>query len=44
MALEIKWTKQADKGLSGVIEYLEVYWTIKEILNLKQILNKSPIK
>lgn len=47
MALEIKWTKQADKGLSGVIEYLEEYWTINEILNLeaniKQVANQITI-
>ena len=44
MALEIKWTKQANKGLDIVLEYLEEEWTSKEILQLeykiKSVLNK----
>ncbi len=32
MALEIKWTPQADKGLERVIQYLEAEWTVREIL------------
>lgn len=44
MALIIKWTLQAVKGLDGVIEYLEREWTIKEILQLerkiKQVTNQ----
>ncbi len=40
MALEIKWTHQANKGLDNVLEYLELNWTNKEILNLEQKLNQ----
>lgn len=29
MALEIKWTPQADNGLAIVIEYLEAEWTFR---------------
>ncbi len=36
MALEIKWTPQADKGLEKVIQYLEAEWTLKEILKLEK--------
>lgn len=36
MALEIKWTPQADKGLAIVIEYLEAKWTFREILQLEE--------
>lgn len=36
MALAIKWTPQAEKGLEKVIDYLEKNWTIKEILNLEE--------
>ena len=36
MALEIKWTSQADKGLAVVIDYLEAEWTFKEILQLEE--------
>ncbi|WP_291097962.1 MULTISPECIES: type II toxin-antitoxin system RelE/ParE family toxin [unclassified Flavobacterium] len=36
MALEIKWTLQADKGLAFVIEYLEAEWTFREILQLEE--------
>jgi plasmid stabilization system protein ParE len=36
MALEIKWTPQADKGLGVVIEYLEAKWTFREILQLEE--------
>ena len=35
MALEIKWTPQATNGLENVIEYLEMHWTAKEIINLE---------
>ncbi len=35
MAFLIKWTKQANKGLDTVVEYLEFAWTVKEILNLE---------
>ncbi len=35
MALEIKWTKQAEKGLDNVLKYLEDEWIIKEILRLE---------
>jgi len=36
MALIIKWTPQANRGLDKVIEYLEEEWTANEILNLEQ--------
>lgn len=36
MALEIKWTPQADKGLAIVIEYLEAEWTFREVLQLEE--------
>ena len=36
MALEIKWTLQADKGLERVIKYLEAEWTVREILQLEK--------
>ena len=36
MALKIKWTPQAAKGLAIVIEYLEVEWTFREILQLEE--------
>ena len=35
MALTIKWTLQAEKGLEKVLNYLEECWTIKEIHNLE---------
>lgn len=35
MALEVKWTIQADKGLAIVIAYLEAEWTFREILQLE---------
>lgn len=35
MALKFKWTPQAVKGLSSVINYLEKEWTKKEILQLE---------
>jgi plasmid stabilization system protein ParE len=40
MAFIIKWTKQANIGLESVINYLEEYWTVKEILNLEVNINK----
>jgi plasmid stabilization system protein ParE len=36
MALAIKWTPQAEKGLDGVLLYLEKFWSIKEILQLEE--------
>jgi plasmid stabilization system protein ParE len=36
MALKIKWTPQAEKGLDSVILYLEQFWSIKEILKLEE--------
>ena len=36
MALRIKWTPQAEKGLDSVLLYLEEFWTIKEILQLEK--------
>jgi hypothetical protein len=35
MALAIKWTPQAEKGLDSVLLYLEKFWSIKEILQLE---------
>jgi plasmid stabilization system protein ParE len=47
MALNIKWTKQANMGLNKVIEYLEQEWTFREILNLeeniKQVTNQISV-
>ena len=40
MALKIKWTPQADKGLAIVIEYLEAEWTFREILQLEENINQ----
>lgn len=40
MALEIKWTLQADKGLEKVIQYLEAEWTVREILQLENKINQ----
>jgi len=40
MALKIVWTPQAEKGLDAVIDYLEKEWTVKEILQLKQVLQE----
>jgi plasmid stabilization system protein ParE len=40
MALEIKWTPQADKGLDRVIKYLEAEWTEREILQLEKKINQ----
>jgi plasmid stabilization system protein ParE len=40
MALEIKWTPQADKGLERVIKYLEKEWTFREILRLESKINQ----
>lgn len=36
MALRIKWTPQAEKGLESVLVYLEKFWSIKEILQLEE--------
>lgn len=47
MALKIKWTSQADKGLAIVLEYLEVEWTFREILqleeNITQVINQISV-
>ncbi|MFY7741810.1 MAG: type II toxin-antitoxin system RelE/ParE family toxin [Flavobacterium sp.] len=40
MALTVKWTLQAEKGLEKVIEYLEKEWTVNEILQLEKNLNQ----
>ena len=40
MALDIKWTPKADKGLAIVIEYLEAEWTFREILQLEKNINQ----
>ena len=39
MALRIIWTSQAKLGLDRVIDYLEEYWTAKEILRFEDNLN-----
>lgn len=44
MALIIKWTPQAYRGLDKVIEYLEEEWTTIEILNLEQNLQDLLIR
>ncbi|WP_281238736.1 type II toxin-antitoxin system RelE/ParE family toxin [Flavobacterium praedii] len=36
MALSIRWTPQAEKGLDSVLLYLEEFWSIKEILQLEE--------
>jgi plasmid stabilization system protein ParE len=36
MALIVKWTLQAERGLDKVIKYLEKEWTVKEILQLEK--------
>lgn len=36
MALKIVWTSKAEAGLEKVIEYLDVNWTVTEILNLEK--------
>ncbi len=44
MALKFIWTAQAVKGFDKVVDYLEVKWTKKEILNLEnkiqQVINQ----
>ena len=40
MALKIKWTPQADKGLVIVIKYLAAQWTFREILQLEENINQ----
>lgn len=40
MALAIRWTPQADKGLERVIKYLEAEWTVREILHLEKKLKQ----
>lgn len=37
MALEVKWTLQAHKGLAKVISYLKAEWTFREILQLEKL-------
>ncbi len=44
MALNIKWTPQAGRGLNKVIDYLEEEWTANEILNLEQNLQDLLIR
>ena len=44
MALTIKWTLQAEKGLDKVLNYLEEYWTIKEIHNLEAAVKRLLIQ
>ncbi len=44
MALTIKWTLQAEKGLDKVFNYLEEYWTIKEIHNLEAAIKRVLIQ
>lgn len=44
MALKIKWTPQADKGLAVVIEYLEAEWTFREILQLEENITQVTIR
>ena len=41
MALEIVWSKEAEKQLDDVIEYLESNWTDKEISNFFQKLESA---
>ena len=41
MALEIKWTPQADKGLEKVIHYLVAEWTVWEILQLEKKIKQT---
>jgi plasmid stabilization system protein ParE len=36
MALEIIWTKEADKGFESIIEYISIHFTAKEISNFVQ--------
>jgi plasmid stabilization system protein ParE len=36
MALVVKWTLQANKGLAKVIAYLEAEWTFREIIQLEK--------
>ena len=47
MALEIFWTQRAKEGLQDVVDYLDEYWTEKEILNLenniKNLLDKGKL-
>lgn len=35
MALTIEWSSEANLGLEHVLDYLEIKWTILEILNLE---------
>jgi len=36
MALTVKWTKEAEKTYDAIIEYLERFWTEKEIYSFVQ--------
>jgi plasmid stabilization system protein ParE len=40
MALTIKWTLQAEKGLDKALIYLEENWTVKEILKLEMAIKR----
>lgn len=40
MALKVKWTLQAEKGLDKVIKYLEKEWTVNEILQLEKNIDR----
>jgi len=40
MALEIKWTTQANNGLAIIVEYLEAEWTFREILQLEETITQ----
>lgn len=44
MALTIKCTLQAEKGLDKVLNYLEQYWTTKEIHNLETAIKRVLIQ
>ena len=41
MALKIKWSLQAEKGLDKVLAYLEEEWTKSEILKLEENLQST---
>jgi plasmid stabilization system protein ParE len=36
MALKITWTPQALQGLGTVVDYLEAYWTFREVKTLQE--------
>lgn len=41
MGSEVKWTPQAEKGLENVLSYLDSNWSAKEILNLKNKIQRA---